>query len=81
MDGLFMEPTASHLENLRSVARWDKRITHDCYNAKVTVDGGWVKCKAGHYFRSHTSKIPLEDLLAGASPLICRGCLDYVDGD
>ncbi len=70
-----------HREILRVKAP-EGRLTHDCFNERVTPDGLRVKCAKGFGLssRSRDKAVPLEQVLKGAKLGICQLCTEFNDG-
>lgn len=71
---IFDEPMASKLDNLRELARSKRRITYDCFNARV--QGNQVYCAKGHQLK-RAGFMGLISVLRGRSCLTCQKCPDY----
>lgn len=78
-EGIFQEPNASKLAQMRIQKRRLRRITYDCMNS--SIHGDIVICKEGHVFkRIGLKKAPglsVLSVLKGISSSVCKSCQDY----
>ncbi len=73
------------LEKHREIVRMkapEGRMTHDCFNQRVTPNGLRVKCAKGFELssRSLDKAVPLEQVLKGAKLGVCQLCTEFNDG-
>ena len=69
LDYLFIEPLATELEQMREGARKKRRITYDCFSAKV--GGDKVVCAEGYLLGR---RLTLLSVLRGQSSRVCQDC-------
>lgn len=82
-EGIFQEPAASKLAQMRIQKRRNRRqhrrITYDCMNS--IVQGDSIICKKGHVLKSiggrKTPGLSLLSVLRGISSSVCKNCQDY----
>ena len=74
----FEEPMVTELERMRSETRKKRRITFDCFHAKVF--GNYVRCAKGYPLRGLQSLTTLA-VLRGVSCSVCKVCPDYDDSE
>ena len=78
-EGIFKEPAATKLTQMRIQKRRHRRLTYDCMTA--IVQGDSVTCKKGHVLKSiggrKTPGLSLLSVLRGISSSVCKECQDY----
>jgi len=77
-EGIFQEPAATKLAQMRIQKRRHRRITYDCMNS--IVQGDSIICKKGHVLKSigrrKTPGLSLLSVLKGISSSVCKNCQD-----
>jgi hypothetical protein len=77
---LFKDPKAIKCELLRDQRRQTRRITFDCFNAHLDIDGEQVFCtKSKKITKNLNGVMPILTCLKGGSTVVCANCESYND--